>query len=60
MTNVKISARGREVLSNKALSRSILRAIDRKKIALSSGATITVTVNGKSVSVKNAEFAVEG
>jgi hypothetical protein len=60
MTNVRISANGQKVLSDKKLSRSVLKAIGRNNSALNSGATIKVTVNGKSVSVKNAEFAVEG
>jgi hypothetical protein len=60
MINVKISERGKAVLSDKRLSRSVLKAIGSNNGALNSGATITVVANGKSVSVKNAEFAVEG
>jgi hypothetical protein len=59
MTNVKISAKGKELLRDRNLSKAMLKAIGSQSQAFNSKGGVTVAVEGKVITLKNASVAME-
>ena len=57
MTNIKISEKGKALLRKKASSARVAREIVRQGAQLSSGGSIAIDVDGKTLTLKGSTIA---